>query len=105
MRTLRPVSEDVKANIGAAYAICSQYPEIFEDVTYRKFCDMFVDDIIDEGMDVHEARKKAAAHEMYDLLEEAVKALAEYNTNSTTAARIERLLDVIDDVGSEACDE
>ena len=106
MRTLRPVSQETYEKIGAAYAICSEYPEVFGEVRNKEFCSMFVPDILDESVDVHEARKKAAAHEMYEMLEAAVKALNEYNPNSTTAVRIERLLDLIDDVGKEAsCDE
>ena len=68
MKTVKPVSQETYERIGAAYAICSKYPDIFGDVTFRKFCGMFVDDIVDEGEDLIEARKKAYAGEMYDLL-------------------------------------
>lgn len=104
MRTLHPVDEETYARIGKAYLICSQHPDVFGDVTFEKFCSMFVD-VIPDGKDEHESRKKAAAHEMYDMLEDAVQALTDHNPNSGTAARIESLLDQIDDVGSEFCDE
>ena len=77
MKTLHPVSQEIYERIGKAYAICSEYPEVFGAVTMRKFCEMFVDDIIDEGEDLIEARKKAAAPEIYRLLNEAHMAMAE----------------------------
>ncbi len=70
MKTVKPVSKETYERIGKAYAICSEYPDVFGDVTFRKFCDMFVDDIIDDGEEFVAARKKAYAGEMYDLLEE-----------------------------------
>ena len=68
MKTVKPVSKETYAKIGAGYLILAEHPEIFGDVTFRKFCDMFVDDIIDEGEEIIAARKKAYAGEMYDLL-------------------------------------
>ena len=96
MKTLHPVSQETYERIGKAYAICSEYPEVFGAVTMRKFCGMFVDDIIDEEEDLIEARKKAAAPEMYEMLELAVESLMEHNPDSPTAEMIEALLDRID---------
>ena len=67
MKTLHPVDEATNARIGKAYLICSQYPEVFGDVTMKKFCSMFVD-VLDEDEDLIEARKKAYAGDMYALL-------------------------------------
>ena len=96
MKTLHPVSQETYERIGKAYLICSQYPEVFEGVSYKKFCGMFVDDIIDEGEDIIEARKKAAAPEMYEMLELAVESLIKHNTDRHTVGMIEALLDRID---------
>ena len=68
MKTLKPVDQETYERIGAAYAICSQYPEVFGDVTMRKFCSMFVDDIIDDEEDEKLARMKAYAETMYYML-------------------------------------
>ena len=68
MKTLNPVSEETYERIGAAYAVCSQYPEIFGDVTMKKFCSMFVDDIIDDDEDEKHVRMKAYAETMYYML-------------------------------------
>ena len=38
MKTVKPVDEATKAKIGKAYLICSQYPDVFGDVTMKKFC-------------------------------------------------------------------
>ena len=67
MKTLHPVDEATKAKIGKAYAICSEYPDVFGDVTFEKFCSMFVD-VIPEGESERSARMKAYAGEMYDTL-------------------------------------
>ena len=103
MKTLKPVSKETYERIGKAYAICSEYPDVFGDVTMRKFCGMFVDDIIDEGEDLIEARKKAYAGEMYKMLEMAEESLIEHNPDSPTARKIEILLDRIDD-GEESAE-
>lgn len=103
MKTVKPVSKETLDRIGTAYAICSEYPDVFGDVTMRKFCGMFVDDIIDEGEDEHEARMKAYAGEMYEMLELAIDSLYEHNANSPTAKYIEALLDRID--GKEDIDD
>ena len=58
MKTLHPVSQETYERIGKAYLICSQYPEVFEGVSYKKFCGMFVDDIIDEGEDLMRHERK-----------------------------------------------
>jgi hypothetical protein len=67
MKTLQPVDKATYEKIGTAYAICAEYPEVFGDVTLEKFCSMFVD-VIPEGEDEREARMKASAREMYELL-------------------------------------
>ena len=69
MKTLKPVDEETYARIGKAYQICTEYPEVFGDVTMKKFCSMFVD-VVDEGDDEREARMKVHASEMYQLLKE-----------------------------------
>ena len=79
MKTVKPVSQETYERIGAAYAICSKYPDIFGDVTFRKFCGMFVDDIIDEEEDLIEARKKAYAGDMYRLLQKAFLSMLDAN--------------------------
>ena len=78
MKTLKPVDEETYAKIGKAYLICSEYPEIFGEVTYKKFCSMFVD-VVDEDEDEHEARIKAAAPEMYRILRAIDKNYEELN--------------------------
>lgn len=70
MKTLHPVDKATYEKIGAAYAICAEYPEIFGNVTLEKFCSMFVD-VIPEGKDKRDARMKAYAPEMYRLLQNA----------------------------------
>ena len=102
MKTLKPVGKETYERIGKAYAICSEYPEVFGEVTFRKFCVMFVDDIVDEGEDLISARKRAHAGEMYDLLELAIDSLREHTPNSLLADHIEGLLDRIDDVEEDA---
>ena len=67
MKTLYPVDDETYARIGKAYLICSQHPDVFNDVKFKKFCSMFVD-VIDDCEDEREARLNAAAHEMYDAL-------------------------------------
>ena len=96
MKTLKPVDQETYERIGAAYAICSQYPEIFGNVTMKKFCSMFVDDIIDEDEDEHEARMRAYASEMYDMLLLSIESLREHRYDNPTAELIEELLDRID---------
>ena len=58
----------------------------------RKFCGMFVDDIIDEGEDLIEAREKAAAPEMYRLLNEAHMAMAEAGIDEPLRLEIDECL-------------
>ena len=96
MKTLHPVSQETYEKIGKAYLICSEYPEVFGDVTFKKFCSMFVDDIIDEDEDPRDVRMREFAREMYEMLELAVGALFDHNPNSPTAVKIEELLDRID---------
>ena len=67
MKTLKPVDEETYARIGKAYQICTEYPEVFGDVTMKKFCSMFVD-VVDEGDDEREARMRLHAAEMYRIL-------------------------------------
>ena len=67
MKTLKPVDEATYTKIGKAYLIYSQYPEVFNDVTFEKFCGMFVD-VIPEGEDEKLARMKAYAETMYYML-------------------------------------
>ena len=72
MRTVKPVDEETYARIGKAYLICAEYPEVFNDVTFKKFCSMFVD-VVDEDEDEHETRMKIHASEMYRILKEVHK--------------------------------
>ena len=67
MKTLKPVDEETYARIGKAYQICTEYPEVFGDVTMKKFCSMFVD-VVDEDENEREARMKVHASEMYRIL-------------------------------------
>ena len=67
MKTLKPVDEETYARIGKAYQICTEYPEVFGDVTMKKVCSMFVD-VLDEDEDEREARMKSHASEMYRIL-------------------------------------
>ena len=63
MKTLKPVDPGTYEQIGAAYAICAQYPEIFGDVSLKKFCGMFVE-VVDDDAD----RLTAMAPVMYRVL-------------------------------------
>ena len=92
MKTVKPVSQETYERIGAAYAICSKYPDIFGDVTMRNFCDMFVDDIIDEGEDLIEARKKAYAGDMYRLLQKAFLSMADAKVDEPLRIEIDECL-------------
>ena len=67
MKTVKPVSKETYERIGKAYLICSEYPDVFGDVTFEKFCSMFVD-VIPEGESKRSVRMKAYAGEMYDLI-------------------------------------
>ena len=67
-------------------------PDVFGDVTFRKFCGMFVDDIIDEGEDLIEARKKAYAGDMYRLLNEAFMAMADAKVDEPLRLEIDECL-------------
>ena len=92
MKTVKPVSKETYERIGKAYAICSEYPDVFGDVTMRKFCGMFVDDIIDEGKDLIEARKRAAAPDMYRLLNAAFMAMADAKVDEPLRLEIDECL-------------
>ena len=92
MKTVKPVSKETYERIGKAYAICSEYPDVFGDVTMRKFCGMFVDDIIDEGEDLIEARKKAYAGEMYCLLQKAFQSMADAKVDELLRLEIDECL-------------
>lgn len=92
MKTVKPVSKETYERIGKAYAICSEYPDVFGDVTFRKFCGMFVDDIIDEGEDLIEARKRAAAPDMYRLLNAAFMAMADAKVDEPLCLEIDECL-------------
>ena len=92
MKTVKPVSKETYERIGKAYAICSEYPDVFGDVTMRKFCGMFVDDIIDEGEDLIEARKRAAAPDMYRLLNAAFMAMADAKVDEPLRLEIDECL-------------
>ena len=92
MKTVKPVSKETYEQIGKAYAICSEYPAVFGDVTMRKFCGMFVDDIIDEGKDLIEARKRAAAPDMYRLLNAAFMAMADTKVDEPLRLEIDECL-------------
>ena len=96
MKTVKPVSKATLERIGAAYAICSEYPDVFGDVTMRKFCGMFVDDIIDDGEELAAARKKAYAGEMYDFLDAIAEDMSERGGYEEYASKIAALLDRID---------
>lgn len=92
MKTVKPVNKETYDRIGKAYAICSEYPDVFGGVTMRKFCGMFVDDIIDEGEDIIEARKKAYAGEMYRLLQVAFLAMADAKVDEPLRLEIDECL-------------
>ena len=105
MKTVKPVSQETYERIGAAYAICSKYPDIFGDVTFKKFCGMFVDDIIDEEEDLIEARKKAYAGEMYDFLDAIAEDMSVREGCEDYVSRIMALLDRIDGNGEEDAED
>ena len=91
MKTLHPVDEATNARIGKAYLICSQYPEVFGDVTMKKFCSMFVD-VLDEDEDLIEARKKAYAGDMYHLLQKAFLSMADAKVDEPLRLEIDECL-------------
>ena len=105
------MSKETYAKIGAGYLILAEHPEIFGDVTFRKFCDMFVPDIIDEGEEVATARKKAYAEAMYDLLCKLRELIdwedMRFNTIQweTLTRNIDNLLALIDGDYEEGCAE
>ena len=101
MKTVKPVSDETYEKIGQAFVICSEYPEVFGGVTLKKFCSMFVDDIIDEGEDAYQAVLKAYAPEMHSLLKEALMRLKVLVPDSALAGRIEALLEEISGVCSK----
>lgn len=102
MRTLHPVDDETYARIGKAYLICSQHPDVFGDVTFEKFCSMFVD-VIPEGEDERAARMRALAPAMYELLEAALDELSDCAPYSETARGIHELRSSIE--GEESGDE
>ena len=91
MKTLYPVDEATYEKIGAAYAICAEYPEIFDNVTLEKFCSMFVD-IVPEGKDKRDARMKVYAPEMYRLLQNAFMSMAEAGIDEPLRLEIDECL-------------
>ena len=107
MKTVKPVDEATKAKIGKANLICSQYPDVFGDVTMKKFCAMFVD-VVDEDDDEHEARIKAEAESMYWMLRNML-----YELKRGSGKDADYLTQMIDDIGEvlsridgeDACDE
>lgn len=107
MKTLKPVDEATYARIGKAYLICSQYPDVFDGVTYEKFCGMFVDVVADDE-DIHEARMKAEAESMYWMLRNML-----YELKRGSCDDADYIAQVIDDIGEvlsridreDACDE
>ena len=103
MKTVKPVDKATLECIGAAYAICSRYPDVFGDVKMRKFCDMFVDDIIDDGEQLAAARKKAYAGEMYDFLNALAQDMVAQHGYKDYVPKIMALLDRID--GKEDADD
>ena len=103
MKTVKPVDKATLECIGAAYAICSRYPDVFGDVKMQKFCDMFVDDIIDDGEELVVARKKAYAGEMYDFLDAIAQDMSERGGYEEYVSKIAALLDRID--GKEDADD
>lgn len=106
MKTVKPVSKETYERIGKAYLICSEYPDVFGDVTFERFCSMFVD-VIPEGESEHAAREKAYAGEMYSMLYRAYAWIVsdEDDAESDIAQDISRLLHRIDygkeDTGDE----
>ena len=102
MKTLKPVDEETYAKIGKAYLICSEYPEVFGEVTMKQFCSMFVD-VIDEDEDEREARMRAYAPKMYQLLRELKEYSEEYDLYSDLKDEVFELLRKID--GGETSDE
>ena len=92
MKTVKPVSKETYELIGKAYAICSEYPDVFGDVTMRKFCGMFVDDIIDDDEDEYEARRKAYAGDMYHLLQKAFLSMADAKVDEPLRLEIDECL-------------
>lgn len=111
MKTIKPVSKETYAKIGAGYLILAEHPEIFGDVTFRKFCGMFVDDIIDEGEDLIDACKKAYAGEMYNLLRR-LRNLPDYDYMKTYTIQwevltrdVDMLIARIDSYGEESTED
>ena len=92
MKTLHPVSQETYAKIGKAYLIFASYPDVFEGVTYEQLCSLFVDDIIDEGEDLIEARKKAYAGDMYRLLQNAFLSMADAKIDEPLRLEIDECL-------------
>ena len=103
MKTLHPVDEETYKRLGKAYLICLQYPDVFGDVTMKKFCSMFVDDIIDEEEDELVARMKASAPKMYRILQEIQEWCKENDLDSDIECDIWEVLCCID--GEEGADD
>ena len=91
MRTLRPVSQETYEKIGAAYVICAEYPEIFDNVTLKKFCSMFVD-VIPDGENEQEARKREYGPTMYRLLQKAFMSMADAGVDEPLRLEIDECL-------------
>lgn len=100
MKTLHPVDEETYARIGKAYLICSQYPDVFGDVTFKKFCSMFVD-VLDDDEDEQDVRLKVVAPAMYRLLGAALERLNNYEPYGATTQAIRELLSGIDEEGND----
>ena len=92
MKTLHPVDEETYARIGKAYLICSEHPDVFGDITFKKLCSMFVDDIIDEGEDERKARMKTCAPEMYSLLNKVFSYMSDLKLNENLRLEIDECL-------------
>ena len=100
MRTAKPVNKETYERIGKAYLICAEHPDVFENVTFEKFCSMFVD-VIPEGESERSARKKAYAGEMYDFLDAIAEDMKERGGYEEYVSKIAALLDRIDRNGEE----
>ena len=69
----------------------------------RKFCGMFVDDIIDDDEELAAARKKAYAGEMYATLDVIAEDMSARGGYEDYVSKIAALLDRID--GKEDADD
>ena len=102
MKTLHPVDEETYKRLGKAYLICLQYPDVFGDVTMKKFCSMFVD-VLDEDEDEREARMKSHASEMYRVLKIVRRWSKSFHIGDEVEYAVNEVLRKID--GGKASDE